>query len=71
MSEAYQETREIPGHHMLQGNDLIRLIFLIWIFQSVKIFESLAGNKKSKIGVSGFFTRISSNGSSRSLLAEL
>ena len=23
MSEAYQETREIPNHHIIQGNDLI------------------------------------------------
>ena len=31
MSEAYQETREIPGHHMLQGNDLFNEIFWIVI----------------------------------------
>ena len=69
MSEAYQETREIPGHHMLQGNDLIKWNFLTWIFQSVKIFESLSRKKSSRIGVSGFFTKISSNYSSGSVLA--
>ena len=32
MSEAYQETREIPSHHILQGNDLIELKNYNFIF---------------------------------------
>ena len=46
MSEAYQETREISSHHMLQGNDLLNEIFWLGFFNPWDFFNRYPETKK-------------------------
>ena len=59
MSEAYQETREIPSHHILQGNDLLKCNFLMYFLNVIQL-KFLSQNLKinQKLGFQDFHTRL-------------